>query len=98
MISGLPQAPTAYDPLRDADAALRRRNEVLDAMLATHVLRSPARWRYARNQPLGLRPGTLYRTIHQPYFFGSSTSSSCSSYGQRLVESGGLRVQDDDQP
>ena len=69
MIAGLPQAPTLYDPFRDPDAALLRRNEVLDAMLATHVLNAAA-WRYARRQPLGLHPGTLYKRIHEPYFFG----------------------------
>lgn len=91
MIAGLPQAPTLYDPLRDADAALRRRNEVLDAMLAAHVL-SAAAWRYARSQPLGLHPGTLYKTIHEPYFFGYVDQQLVQHYGQRLVESGGLRV------
>jgi penicillin-binding protein 1A len=91
MIAGLPQAPTLYDPLRDADAALRRRNEVLDAMLATNVLK-PSAWRYARTRPLGLHPGTLYRTIHEPYFFGYVDQELVQRYGQRLVESGGLRV------
>ena len=91
MIAGLPQAPTLYDPLRDADAALRRRNEVLDAMLSTHVLK-PAAWRYARSQPLRLQPGTLYTTIHEPYFFGYVDQQLVQQYGQRLVESGGLRV------
>ena len=91
MIAGLPQAPTLYDPLHDADAALRRRNEVLDAMLTAHYL-TPTAWRYARRQPLGLRPGTLYRTIHEPYFFGYVDQQLVQHYGQRLVESGGLRV------
>ena len=92
MIAGLPQAPTLYDPLRDADAALNRRNEVLDAMLATHALTAGA-WRYARSQPLGLHPGTLYKTIHEPYVFGYVDQQLVQRYGQRLVESGGLRVQ-----
>ena len=91
MIAGLPQAPTLYDPLRDPGAALARRNEVLDAMLANHSL-APAAWRYARRQPLGLKPGTLYKTIHEPYFFGYVEQQLVSHYGQRLVESGGLRV------
>jgi penicillin-binding protein 1A len=91
MIAGLPQAPTLYDPLRDADAALRRRNEVLDAMLATNALK-PAAWRYARARPLGLQPGTLYKTIHEPYFFGYVEQELVQQYGQQLVESGGLRV------
>jgi penicillin-binding protein 1A len=91
MIAGLPQAPTAYDPLRDPDAALARRNEVLDAMLANHAL-GPAAWRYARRRPLGLDPGTLYKTIHEPYFFGYVEQQLVAHYGQQLVESGGLRV------
>jgi penicillin-binding protein 1A len=91
LIAGLPQAPSSYDPFRDADAALRRRNEVLDAMRATHALQ-PKAWRFARKQPLGLRPGTLYKTIHEPYFFGYVEQQLVQRYGQRLVESGGLRV------
>jgi penicillin-binding protein 1A len=92
MIAGLPQAPTQYDPLRDPDAALRRRNEVLHAMLVNGDLK-PAAYAYAIKQPLGLHPGTLYKTIHEPYFFGYVDQQLVSHYGQRLVESGGLRVQ-----
>jgi penicillin-binding protein 1A len=91
MIAGLPQAPTSYDPLRDPDAALARRNEVLDAMYTNHAL-SRGAWEYARRRPLGLDPGTLYKTIHEPYFFGYVEQQLVSHYGQRLVESGGLRV------
>jgi penicillin-binding protein 1A len=91
LLAGLPQAPTAYDPLRDPDAALLRRNEVLDAMLKNHALK-PAAWRWARRQPLRLHPGVLYKTIHEPYFFGYVDQQLVSHYGQQLVESGGLRV------
>ena len=91
LIAGLPQAPTAYDPLRDPDAALARRNEVLDAMLRNHVLK-PAAWRWARRQPVQLKPGSLYKTIHEPYFFGYVDQQLVSHFGQQLVESGGLRV------
>jgi penicillin-binding protein 1A len=92
MIAGLPQAPTDYDPLRDPRAALARRNEVLHAMLDTHVL-GYAAWNWAHRRPLGLDPGTLYKTIHEPYFFGYVDQQLVSHYGQRLVESGGLHVQ-----
>jgi penicillin-binding protein 1A len=91
LIAGLPQAPSDYDPMRDPDAALRRRNQVLDAMLSARVLK-PSAWRWARKQPLGLRPGTLYKTIHEPYFFRYVEQQLVEHYGQRLVESGGLRV------
>ena len=91
MIAGLPQAPTLDDPLRDPQAALVRRNEVLDAMLKNHAL-GPAAWRYAKKQPLELHPGTLYKTIREPYFFRYVEQQLASQYGQRLLESGGLRV------
>ena len=61
-------------------------------MLAEPCARSAAAWRYARRQPLGLHPGTLYKTIHEPYFFGYVDQQLVQHYGQRLVESGGLRV------
>jgi penicillin-binding protein 1A len=91
LIAGLPQAPTLYDPFRDADAALARRNEVLHAMLVNHQLTSAA-YRWARKRPLGLHPGQLYKTIHEPYFFRYVEQQLVSQYGQQLVESGGLHV------
>ncbi|MBA3842694.1 MAG: transglycosylase domain-containing protein [Actinobacteria bacterium] len=91
LIAGLPQAPTAYDPFRDPKAALARRNEVLDAMLKNRALK-PAAWRFARHQPLRLTPGSLYKTIHEPYFFGYVDQQLVAQYGQQIVESGGLRV------
>ena len=35
LIAGLPQAPSSYDPFRNPEAALDRRNEVLHAMLVS---------------------------------------------------------------
>jgi penicillin-binding protein 1A len=91
MIAGLPQAPTLYDPFRDADAALDRRNEVLAALLAAHQLNAAA-YRWAVRQPLGLHPGQLYKTIHEPYFFRYVEQQLVSQFGQEVVESGGLHV------
>ena len=91
-IAGLPQAPSVYDPFNNPAAAKVRRNEVLAAMRSTGAL-SPAAYRWASRQPLRLTPGSLYKTIHQPYFFGYVEQQLVAQYGQRLVESGGLRVQ-----
>jgi penicillin-binding protein 1A len=60
-------------------------------MLKNHTL-GLAAWRYAKRQPLELHPGTLYKTIHEPYFFGYVEQQLASQYGQHLIESGGLRV------
>jgi penicillin-binding protein 1A len=51
-----------------------------------------AAYTWARRQPLGLQPGSLYKQIHEPYFFRYVEDQLVSQYGERLVESGGLRV------
>jgi penicillin-binding protein 1A len=38
MLAGLPQAPSAYDPLRHRTLARQRQLEVLAELVATHVL------------------------------------------------------------
>ena len=93
MISGLPQAPTLVRPSpRRRRCACAVATRCSTRCSSTHVLKYGA-WRYARSQPLGLHPGTLYKTIHEPYFFGYVDQQLVQHYGQRLVESGGLRVQ-----
>ncbi|MGH3004127.1 MAG: transglycosylase domain-containing protein [Gaiellaceae bacterium] len=92
LLAGLPQSPSAYDPLRHPQLALVRRNEVLSAMLRSGYLK-PAAYDWARRRPLDLHPGTFYTTIHEPYFFSYVEDQLVSRYGRQLVESGGLRVQ-----
>ncbi|HEY6029709.1 MAG TPA: transglycosylase domain-containing protein, partial [Gaiellaceae bacterium] len=91
LLAGLPQAPSVYDPLRNPHAARARRDEVLLAMRNAGYLK-PDAWNWARQQPVVLHPGSLYKTIHEPYFFSYVTDQLVSRFGPRLVESGGLRV------
>jgi penicillin-binding protein 1A len=92
LLAGLPQAPSDYDPFRNPDGALRRRNEVLRAMLLTNVI-TPARY-YAAvgDADLQLKPGRLYKDIRQPYFFSYVHDELAKAYGEARVRSGGLRV------
>jgi penicillin-binding protein 1A len=53
LIAGLPQQPTVYDPHNNRQAAIQRRNEVLDAMLAQGYI-TRAQWSSARAAPLRL--------------------------------------------
>ena len=53
MIVGLLQAPSAYDPSRHADKALRRRNEVLHNLVETQKL-TASEYERVRRTPLGL--------------------------------------------
>src|SRR5262249_24324014 len=91
LISGLPQAPSAYDPFLRPRAARLRRNEVLNALFAEgEITPGPLLW--AGAQPLRLRPGRVYTTVRQPYFFGFVQSQLAAQFGAAAVRSGGLRV------
>jgi penicillin-binding protein 1A len=91
LLAGLPQAPSVYDPLQDADAALGRRNEVLAAMLAAGDIK-PAAYTWATRARLRLQPTTIYTRIRLPYFFSYVESQLVKQYGADAVRAGGLRV------
>jgi penicillin-binding protein 1A len=91
LLAGLPQAPSVYDPVRHPDAALRRRNEVLRAMLDNGSI---TRRDYAQavDDPLGLEPGTLYSSQRHPNFFGWASQQLVQRFGAQRVQAGGLQV------
>jgi penicillin-binding protein 1A len=91
LLAGLPQAPSVYDPLKQPEFALDRRNEVLSAMLRANDI-TQAEYDWAVGTPLGLKPGKLYTDVHHPNFFGYAEQQLVSRYGQRRVEAGGLVV------
>jgi penicillin-binding protein 1A len=92
LLAGLPQAPSAYDPLVAPERAIARRNDVLRAMREEGMIdESQYRWAIA-SADLGLRPGNLYRRIREPYFFGYVRDELIRVYGAERVRSGGLRV------
>jgi penicillin-binding protein 1A len=92
LLAGLPQAPSIYDPFIDPAAALARRDEVLRAMLSNGDV-TPAQYRWAiSSSRLRLRPGKLYTTIREPYFFGYVRDQLIAQYGANTVRSGGLKV------
>ena len=91
LLAGLPQAPSVYDPLRHADDALARRNEVLRAMVNNGDI-TPTQYTNAVSTPLGLEPGTLYSQQRHPNFFGWATQQLVQRFGERRVEAGGLHV------
>ena len=81
-----------YDPVRHPDNALRRRNEVLAAMLRHGKHHAARSTRAAVGDPLGLRPGTLYSAQRHPNFFGWASEQLVKRFGERRVEAGGLQV------
>ncbi len=91
MIAGLPQAPSAYNPFLDPQAARDRRNEVLKAMMEQGYI-GPARFRKARSSGLGLHPGDKYRTIREPFLFDLVQQELIKRYGVNTVRNGGLKA------
>ena len=91
MLAGLPQAPSAYDPLNRPDAAKARRGEVLRAMLdAGDITRG--RYRRAIHSALGLNPRQTPGLAGQSYLTDFITNQLVSEYGAERVRRGGLRI------
>lgn len=57
LLAGLPQAPTALDPVRNPAAAARRQRQVLDAMVAAHLVTASEAAR-AGAEPVRVAEGT----------------------------------------
>src|SRR5204863_6763961 len=82
LLAGLPQAPSDYDPFRNPQKALARRNEVLRAMLATGAINSDRYYDAVSDPGLHLKPGKLYKEIRQPYFFSYVRDELARVYGE----------------
>ncbi|MGH3053557.1 MAG: transglycosylase domain-containing protein, partial [Gaiellaceae bacterium] len=91
LLAGLPQAPSAYDPLNRPGPATARRAEVLHAMLEAGDI-SRARYRQALHSPLGLHPRALPGLGGQTYLTDFITSQLVNQYGAERVRRGGLRI------
>ena len=91
LLAGMPQAPSAYDPLVNPGAARARRNEVLKAMLANGDI-THGQYRQAVASPLGLRPGKAPLPAGETYLADFITSQLVDQYGAERVRRGGLRI------
>jgi penicillin-binding protein 1A len=91
LLAGLPQAPSAYDPLNKPDAAKARRAEVLRAMLdAGDITRG--RYRRALHAGLGLDPQQTPGLAGESYLTDYITNQLVNEYGAERVRRGGLRI------
>jgi penicillin-binding protein 1A len=87
----MPQAPSAYDPLVNPDAARARRAEVLKAMLDNGDI-THSQYRQAVASPLGLRPGKAPLPAGETYLADFITSQLVGEYGAERVRRGGLKI------
>ncbi len=91
LIAGMPQAPSVYDPFQRPNEAVRRRNEVLGAMLSAHYI-DRAQHDEAVSSPLKLTRGHIYTKIREPFFFSYVREELIAKYGANTVRGGGLKV------
>lgn len=92
LLAGLPQAPSSYDPFQNPQAALDRRDEVLRALLANRDISLAQYERAVKSNDLQLKPGRIYSSIKEPYFFSYVTDELQRQYGSSTVREGGLKV------
>src|SRR4051794_4006116 len=91
LLAGLPQAPSEYNPFRNPEAALERRNEVLRKMEENGYITQAEATRAAQ-RGLGLRHGTRYIQCREPFFFDYVQEKLIERYGVGVVRRGGLRI------
>jgi len=88
-LAALPKAPSFYDPRRNADGALRRRNLVLGLMADAGVI-TGTEAAMAQGQPLGLAPPPE-ALGEAPYFVSAVRRELRERFGPR-ADTDGLRV------
>jgi penicillin-binding protein 1A len=91
LLAGLPQAPSQYNPFLDKVAALRRRAEVLRAMVKAGTL-SPARAARAADAPLGVKLNRYFTARREQFFFDYVRDELNRRYGVNTVRQGGFRI------
>jgi len=90
VLAGIPKSPTAYSPLSHPEAARRRRNQVLQAMLENGKI-SQEECHAAVAAPLGLNIQRWNYTV-APYFVEEVRQFLEKKYGPQAVDERGLRV------
>ncbi len=91
-LASLPKAPNSYDPFLHPQAALDRRNFVIQRLLADKVI-SPDQAQTATAQPLLPRAGTAPLTVPDAGYFADAVRADLTQrFGADAVTQGGLIV------
>jgi len=91
LLAGLPQAPSQYNPFRNPQAAIERRNDVLEKMVENGYI-TQAEYYDAAGRSLSLKLGQRYVQRREPYFFDYVQEELIERYGVGVVRAGGLRI------
>ncbi|HEX5924122.1 MAG TPA: transglycosylase domain-containing protein [Baekduia sp.] len=91
LLAGLPQAPSAFNPFTNPDAARTRRNEVLTNMEKQRMI-TMAEGERLKDSKLGVKPNDYYTRKKENYFFDYVQQELIDRYGANTVRRGGLKV------
>jgi len=89
-LAGLPQAPSAFSPKEDMQAAVARRNTVLQKMAELGYITQPEA-NYAAAEPIDVHQGNS-ASASDPYFVEYVKQQLIQKYGEKKVFEGGLKV------
>ena len=91
-LAGLPQSPSVYDPLKNPEAATKRRNTVLDRMLSAGDI-TQEEHDAAVAEPLVTNPGSFSDPVGSyPYFSDYVKQLLLEDFDSDTVMQGGLKV------
>ena len=90
-LAALPKAPNSYNPVRDHEAALARRNWVIDRMEWTGRITRDEKLT-AQKEPLEVRPRGEAETVTADYFSEEVRREAVEKFGEDEVLDGGLAV------
>ena len=91
LIAGIPQATDTYSPTRNPEAAERRRNQVLRAMVRSRYI-TQAQADEAISKGLGLNTSTYFQHRREKFFFDYVKDQLFDALGAAKVRRGGMRV------
>ena len=91
LLAGLPQAPSAYNPFRNPNDAIERRNLVLSEMAKDGDI-TEAQAATATAAPLGLNRGNAYQVKREGYYVDYATERLKQGVGAKNAREGGYRV------
>ncbi len=91
LLAGLPQAPSAFSPRRHPEAAMKRRDQVLNKMYELGFI-TKREAEEALDQHLDLAPYSPYTQVKEPYVVAFVRKQLIDMFGLERVFGGGLRV------
>ncbi|WP_350432393.1 PBP1A family penicillin-binding protein [Shewanella sp. H8] len=91
MIAGLPQAPSAANPIRNPERAISRRNWVLSRMLEKRNI-TQAEYQVAINSPLTAKYHGAEIDLYAPYISEMARDYMIQKYGEEAAYTNGYNV------